>query len=71
LYRNKEKSDKKWFRYHKTSGNCVYLYDITSVYFEGTQNELAAFVYNRDGKKGKMQVCVGLVTDSSGNRQAI
>jgi len=67
LYRNKEKSDKKWFRYHKTSGNCVYLYDITSVYFEGTQNELAAFGYNRDGKRGKMQVCVGLVTDASGN----
>ena len=66
LYRNKEKLDKKWFRYNKSSGNCVYLYDITSVYFEGTQNELAAFGYNRDGKKGKMQVCVGLVTDSSG-----
>ena len=67
LQRNKEKLDKKWFRYHKTKGNCVYLYDITSVYFEGTQNDLAAFGYNRDGKKGKMQVCVGLVTDSDGN----
>jgi len=67
LSRNKEKLDKKWFLYHKTNGNCVYLYDITSVYFEGVQNELAAFGYNRDGKKGKMQVCVGLVTDGEGN----
>jgi transposase len=63
---NKSKSDKKWFRYHKSSCNCVYLYDITSIYFEGTENELAAYGYNRDGKKGKMQVCVGLVTDSAG-----
>jgi transposase len=67
LHHNKEKLDKKWFRYHKSSGNCVYLYDITSVYFEGTENELAAFGYNRDGKKGKMQICVGLVTDGDGN----
>jgi transposase len=66
LHYNKEKLDKKWFRYHKMSGTCVYLYDITSVYFEGTENDLAAFGYNRDGKKGKMQVCVGLVTDCEG-----
>ena len=64
---NKDKLDKKWFRYHKTSGNCIYLYDITGVYFEGTENELSAFGYNRDGKKGKMQICVGLVTDADGN----
>jgi len=67
LRRNKEKVDKKWFQYHKTAGNCVYMYDITSSYFEGTENELAAFGYNRDGKKGKMQVCIGLVTDAGGN----
>ena len=67
LNNHKEKLDKRWFRYQKTNGNCVYLYDITSVYFEGTENELAAFGYNRDGKKGKMQICVGLVTDADGN----
>jgi transposase len=67
LSRNKEKLDKKWFFYHKSSGNCIYLYDITSVYFEGIKNELAAFGYNRDGKSGKMQICVGLVTDADGN----
>ena len=67
LNREKDKLDKKWFRYRKSSGNCVYLYDITSVYFEGTENDLSAFGYNRDGKKGKMQICVGLVTDADGN----
>jgi transposase len=67
LSANKNKLDKKWFGYRKNSGNCVYLYDLTSVYFEGTENELAAFGYNRDSKKGKMQICVGLVTDADGN----
>jgi transposase len=67
LNRNKSQLDGKWFRYHGSTGNCVYLYDITSVYFEGTENDLAAYGYNRDGKKGKMQICVGLVTDGDGN----
>jgi transposase len=67
LNRDKSKLDKKWFLYHGSKGNCVYLYDITSVYFEGTENDLAAYGYNRDGKKGKMQICVGLVTDAAGN----
>ena len=34
----------------------LYLYDVTSSYFKGVCNELAAFGYNRDGKRGKMQV---------------
>jgi transposase len=67
LKRNKDKLDSHWFGYHKNKGNCVYLYDITSVYFEGVENELAAFGYNRDGKRGKMQICVGLVADAEGN----
>jgi transposase len=67
LSQQKEELDKKWFRYHKKSGNCVYLYDITSVYFEGSENELSDFGYNRDGKKGKMQICVGLLTDGDGH----
>ena len=58
--------EKKWFQYHKGNGGRIYLYDITSTYFEGTQNELAAFGYNRDGKKGKMQICIGLITDEYG-----
>jgi len=42
----------------------LYLYDVTSSYLEGTQNELAAWGYNRDGKKGKQQIVIGLLTDS-------
>ena len=44
----------------------LFLYDVTSVYFEGQQNELAAFGYNRDGKKGKKQLVAGLLTDAVG-----
>jgi len=44
----------------------IYLYDVTSVYFEGVENELADFGYNRDGKKGKKQLVAGLLTDGNG-----
>jgi Transposase DDE domain len=44
----------------------IYLYDVTSVYFEGEENELADFGYNRDGKKGKKQLVAGLLTDGNG-----
>jgi hypothetical protein len=40
----------------------VFLYEVTSVYFEGQDNELAAFGYNRDGKRGKQQMVAGLLT---------
>jgi len=48
------------------SSRAVFLYDVTSVYFEGQHNELAEFGYNRDGKKGKKQMVVGLLTDAQG-----
>lgn len=44
----------------------LYLYDVTSSYFEGVCNELAAFGYNRDGKRGKMQVVYGMLCDPAG-----
>jgi len=44
----------------------LYLYDVTSSYFEGVQNELADYGYNRDGKKGKKQIVIGLLTDDEG-----
>lgn len=61
-----DKVERKWNLYHKHKTNDIYLYDITSSYFEGTQNELAAFGYNRDKKKGKMQITIGLITNSEG-----
>lgn len=60
------KIERKWFQYHKGKHKEIFLYDITSTYFEGTENELAAFGYNRDKKKGKMQINIGLITDSNG-----
>ena len=48
------------------TGRAIYLYDVTSVYFEGLENELADFGYNRDGKRGKKQLVAGLLTDGNG-----
>ena len=45
----------------------LFLYDVTSSYLEGTQNALADWGYNRDGKKGKKQIVVGMLADSEGN----
>ena len=44
----------------------IFLYDVTSSYFEGTKNELADYGYNRDKKKGKKQIVIGLLTDNLG-----
>jgi len=49
----------------------VFLYDVTSVYFEGQHNELAQFGYNRDGKRGKKQMVAGLLTDGQGEPLSI
>lgn len=60
------KIERKWNLYHKDKHDTIYLYDITSTYFEGKENALAALGYNRDGKKGKMQIVIGLLTNSEG-----
>jgi len=60
------KIERKWFQYHKGKHQELFLYDITSTYFEGVENVLAAFGYNRDKKKGKMQIVIGLITDKDG-----
>jgi len=49
----------------------LYLYDVTSSYLEGQYNELAAFGYNRDGKKGKRQIVIGLLCDGTGKPLSI
>ena len=38
----------------------LFLYDVTSSYFEGDKNELADWGYNRDKKRGKKQIVIGL-----------
>ena len=44
----------------------LYLYDITSSYFEGETCPLAEYGYNRDKKKGKKQVVLGVICDADG-----
>jgi hypothetical protein len=45
----------------------LFLYDVTSSYFEGENNELADWGYNRDKKSGKKQVVLGLLCDETGD----
>jgi transposase len=59
--------------YVKRSGQApaLVLYDVTSSYVEGEHNELAAYGYNRDGKRGKKQIVVGLLTAADGEPLAV
>jgi len=44
----------------------LFYYDVTSSYVEGEHNQLASYGYNRDKKKGKMQIVIGLLCDEQG-----
>ena len=44
----------------------LFLYDVTSSYLEGKSNQLGAFGYNRDKKKGKKQIVIGLLCNEEG-----
>jgi hypothetical protein len=55
---------------HLQPGGLV-LYDLSSSYFEGTKCPLGKRGYNRDGKRDKLQVNYGLVTDGRGCPVAI
>lgn len=57
--------EKKLADRHLNTGGIV-LYDLSSSYFEGVTCPLAALGHNRDGKKGKLQVNYGLLTDDRG-----
>lgn len=76
LYTQHESIEKKIFQQWQTTHqsdkeNTLFLYDVTSSYFEGECNELAMYGYNRDKKKGKKQLVWGLLTDSEGEPLAI
>lgn len=49
----------------------LFLYDITSSYLEGQHNELGEYGYPRDGKRGKLQIVIGLLSDSDGEPLAV
>jgi hypothetical protein len=47
------------------------LFDLSSSWLEGTQCPLAARGYSRDGKKGRLQIEYGLLTDPEGRPVAV
>jgi hypothetical protein len=70
LLAQKGKIEKKLARRHLRAGG-IAMYDLSSSWVEGTQCELAAFGYSRDGKRGRMQVEYGLLTDPDGRPVAV
>jgi transposase len=72
LCENQAKIEDRLFRkLHSERPPQLFLYDVTSSYLEGTQNELAMFGYNRDGKKGKRQIVIGLLCNEAGQALSI
>ena len=63
---NQEEIEKRLFKLRGGKQGRCYLYDVTSSYFEGKKNALAAFGYNRDKKRGKRQLVYGMFTDEDG-----
>lgn len=49
----------------------LFLYDVTSSYLEGQHNALGDFGYPRDGKRGKLQIVIGLLADEAGEPLAV
>ena len=69
LAQHQQSIEDRLFNYRYPKGNLApnfFLYDVTSSYLEGEKNEMAQFGYNRDKKKGKLQVVVGLLCDNEG-----
>jgi transposase len=61
----------RWAVRQRGGAPTVVLYDVTSSYLEGEQNELAAFGYHRDKKPGKAQIVIGLLTTADGEPLAV
>jgi hypothetical protein len=57
-------------RRHLQAGG-IAMFDLSSSWVEGTHNELAAFGYSRDGKRGKPQIEYGLLCDPAGRPVAV
>ena len=70
LLARQEGIEKRLAKRHLSDGARV-LYDLSSSYFEGERCPLAKRGYSRDGKKGKLQVDYGLLTDARGCPVAI
>jgi len=74
IQQNQETIENKLFKaYYGNNPPKRVFYDVTSSYVEGkyVNSELVAYGYNRDGKKGKAQIVVGLLTDEEGHAISI
>jgi transposase len=65
LVSKQESIENELAKTHLSEGALV-LYDVSSTYFEGTQCPLARYGYNRDKKKGFLQIVFGLICDKRG-----
>jgi hypothetical protein len=65
LRKRKERIEAKLAKRHLGEGTLL-LYDVTSTYFEGRACPLAKLGHNRDDKKGKLQIVVGLLCAAHG-----
>lgn len=65
LLKRQERIENALAKRHLSHGSLV-LYDLTSTYFEGRCCPLAKLGHNRDGKKGKLQIVFGLLTNLEG-----
>jgi len=70
LLPRQEKVEVQLARQHLSDGTLV-LYDITSSYFEGRTCPLAKLGHNRDGKRGKLQIVIGLLCSREGHPVAV
>jgi hypothetical protein len=70
LAKNQDNIEETLFNFKNNTKNGnpkLFLYDVTSSYVEGEQNEFADWGYNRDGKKKKKQIVMGLLCDEEGS----
>ena len=70
LLEHKDRIESALVRRHLSEGSFV-CYDLSSSFVEGSHNELAAFGYSRDAKRGKRQIEYGVVATTEGLPVAI
>jgi transposase len=65
LVARQERIEERLAKRHLAEGIFA-LYDVTSTYFEGRKCPLARFGHSRDGKRDKLQIVFGMLTDPKG-----
>ena len=65
LHVRQKRIENKLAKRHLSAGSLI-LYDITSTYFEGRHCPLARLGHSRDGKRGTLQIVIGLLTTKDG-----